>query len=137
MITAVDTNILIDILEGDVEFDAASAAALARAARGGALVACAAMWTEVAAAYAPDTDIAVDLHMLELRFLPMSEDAALQAARPLASSRRAGGARRRIAADFPIGGHAVSQADRLLTRDEDFHREHCTGLRVETPEACV
>lgn len=135
MITAVDTNILIDILEGDIEFGAASAAALARAARDGALVACEAVWVEVATAYAPDADVADDLRVLGLRFLPMSEDAALRAAHAWAAYRRAGGARRRIAADFLIGGHAVCQADRLLTRDDGFHRKHFTGLQVEIPRA--
>jgi predicted nucleic acid-binding protein len=133
VITAIDTNILIDILEGDLEFGAASAAALVRAARDGALVACEAVWAEVATAYAPAVDVADDLRVLGLRFLPMNEDAALRAAHAWADYRRAGGTRRRIAADFLIGGHATCQADRLLTRDEGFHRKHFTGLRVEIP----
>lgn len=133
MITAVDTNVLIDILEGDVEFGAASAAALARAAQEGALVACAVVWAEVATAYAPAEDVAEDLRTLGLRFTPMSEEAALHAAQAWARYRSAGGGRSRIAADFLIGAHAACQADRLLTRDDGFHRTHFTGLRVEVP----
>ena len=95
---------------------------------------CEAVWAEVATAYAPDSDVADDLRALCLRYLHMSEDAALRAAQAWAAYRRAGGARRRIAADFLIGGHAACQADRLLTRDEGFHRKLFTGLQVESPE---
>ncbi|MCZ2105088.1 MAG: PIN domain-containing protein [Comamonadaceae bacterium] len=133
MITAVDTNVLIDILEGDPEFGAASAAALARAAQEGALVACEAVWAEVATAYAPAEDVAEDLRTLGLRFAPMNEEAALRAARAWARYRQAGGTRSRIAADFLIGAHAACQADRLLTRDDGFHRKHFTGLQVQAP----
>ncbi len=134
MITAVDTNVLIDILEGDTEFGAASAAALAHAAQEGALIACEAVWAEVATAYAPAEDVADDLRALGLRFTPMTEESALRVAQAWARYRQTGGTRSRIAADFLIGAHAACQADRLLTRDDGFHRKHFTGLRVEAPQ---
>lgn len=100
-------------------------------------MACEAVWAEVATAYAADADVANDLRALGLRFLPMSEAAALRAAQAWAGYRQAGGPRRRIAADFLIGGHAACQADRLLTRDDGFHRRCFAGLRVERPHAGV
>jgi len=133
VITAVDTSVLIDILEGDPEFGESSAASLAAAAGQGALVACDVVWAEVATAYAPDQDVADDLRMLGLRFEPMTEPAALRAAHTWAEYRRSGGTRRRIAADFLIGAHALLQADRLLTRDDGFHRGHFAGLVVLAP----
>ena len=48
MITAVDTNVLIDVLEADPEFGTNSAAALARACQTGTLIACDVVWAEVA-----------------------------------------------------------------------------------------
>lgn len=133
MITAVDTGVLIDVLEGDPEFGQASAAALARCGREGAPVACEVVWAAVATAYQPAAAVLADLSALGLRFGPMSEAAALLAAEVWAVYRAAGGSRRRIAADFLIGAHAQCQADRLLTRDEGFHRPHFARLRVEAP----
>lgn len=133
MITAVDTNVLIDVLEGDLKFGQASAVALVRASREGALVACEVVWAEVATVYGPAQDVLEDLAGIGLRFDPMQEVAAVRAADAWAACRDAGGTRRRIAADFLIGAHAVSQADRLLTRDGGFHRKYFAKLRVESP----
>lgn len=134
MITAVDTNVLIDILEADPEFGERSAAALARASRDGALIACDVVWAEVLTAYQPPQAVLEDLAAFGLRFDAMREAAALVAAEVWARYRSAGGKRIRIAADFLIGAHATCQADRLLTRDAGFHREHFAALRVETPD---
>ncbi len=131
MITAVDTSVLIDVLEGDPEFGQASASALAQASRDGALVACEVVWAEVATAYQPAQEVLGDLAALGLRFNAMTEASALEAASAWARYRSAGGKRLRIAPDFLIGAHAASQADRLLTRDEGFHRQHFNKLRVE------
>ena len=137
MITAVDTNVLIDVLEADPEFGARSAAALARASRDGALVACAVVWAEVATAYQPPQGVLEDMAAFGLRFDAMREEAALVSARSWARYRAAGGRRTRIAADFLVGAHAASQADRLLTRDTGFHRKHFGGLVVRSPRELI
>lgn len=45
----------------------------------------------------------------------------------------AGGSRRRIVADFLIGAHGASVADRLLSRDRGFYRKHFETLTVVDP----
>lgn len=133
MITALDTNILIDVLESDPLFADVSARAIARAGQLGALIACDVVWAEVATAYDPPGAVLDDLSLVGVRFVPMSADAALRAAAAWAQYRANGGKRIRIAADFLVGGHAAQQADRLLTRDADFHRQHFPGLEVLAP----
>jgi predicted nucleic acid-binding protein len=134
VITAVDTNILVDILEPDPVHGPASRDALKRCLREGAVVACEVVWAEVATAYGDALQKLVDaLESMGIRYSPMSREAALEAAKAWYVHRLKGGKRERIAADFLIGGHALVQCDRLLTRDRDFYSGYFESLRVDSP----
>lgn len=134
MITAVDTNILIDILEPDPLFGPLSKAALKRCLLEGSVVACEVVWAEVAVAYGHSVETAVQaMERMGIQYSEMAVEATIGAARCWYEYLKEGGDRRRIAADFLIGGHAFKQADRLLTRDKGFYRSYFKKLRVETP----
>ncbi len=134
MITAVDTDILIDILEPDPVYGPSSKESLKRCQHEGTTVACEVVWAEVAVAYAhAKKELVALLGEIGIQFSPMSFDVSLKAAECWFDFLQEGGKRRRIAADFLIGGHALIQCDRLLTRDKGFYRKAFKGLEIITP----
>ena len=134
MITAVDTNILIDILEPDPIHGPASREMLRTCLREGALVACEVVWAEVATVYVHrQRELLSALDKLEIGFSAMSREAALLAAHAWHAWRGAGGRRERIVPDFLIGAHARLQCDRLLSRDRGFYRGYFNGLELLSP----
>lgn len=133
MITAIDTNILHDVLTGDRKFGIRSADALHHCLAQGAVVACEIVWTETAAFF-PKHDVLVEvMRELNITFSDITLDTALEAGRIWRAYRTRGGRRQRVAADFLIGAHATLQADRLLTRDRGFYRDYFSKLRLIDP----
>ncbi len=63
----------------------------------------------------------------------MTVDTAIGAARIMRAYARNAGPRERVAPDFPIGAHALRQADALLSTDAGFFRHYFKGLTVVTP----
>lgn len=135
MITAVDTNVLLDVFGADPKFGEASAEAMRRCLGEGALVACEAVWAETATAFSNSDKFRRAMLDLAVAFETLSEEAAVKAAEAWRRYRLRGGQRSRIASDFLIGSHALSAADRLLTRDQGFYRQYFAGLKVMDPSA--
>jgi predicted nucleic acid-binding protein len=135
VITAVDTNVLLDVFGADQTFGPRSRAALEQSLREGALVASDAVWAETVAAF-PISGAATDAFAkLGVGFSAPTSEAASHAGLAWRSYREAGGPGTRVAADFLIGAHALVQADRLLTRDRGFYRRYFTELPVLDPTA--
>lgn len=133
MITAVDTSVLLDVFGADPAFGPRSRKAVRFCLTEGRLVACEAVWTEVASFF-PSPDAAQDaMNRLGVEFSPVELKTALAAGTAWKAYRRRGGRRQRVVADFLIGAHALSQAERLLTRDRGFYRAYFSRLRVFDP----
>jgi predicted nucleic acid-binding protein len=153
--TAVDTNVLLDVLAGDEEARAAATDDLTEAARAGALTISPITYAELAVAFAEPTDLARSLEDLHLEVEVFSTQSLLLAANAWrAYARHCGqgaqcprcgnqfgprcpecGAnvrqRQHIISDFLIGGHAQAQADVLLTRDRGYFSRYFPGISVQ------
>ena len=133
MLTAIDTNVLLDIFGGDPKFGPASAAALRRCISEGAVVACEVVWVETATFFEKEGQYLKAMETLGIVFDPTDQGTALKAGSAWRRYRKKGGTRARVAADFLIGAHAISKCSRLLTRDRGFYRGYFKGLKVFDP----
>lgn len=135
MITAVETNVLVDVFRNDPIFCAASSDALRACIREGKLVVCDIVWAELAALFESKELLRENLEILGVDCLPVSREAASLAGRMWRGYREKGGARERVIADFMVAAHSKVQCDRLLTRDRGFSRGHFADLRVLDPKS--
>ncbi len=134
MITAVDTNVLLDVFTNDPAFGQASAQALRSCLAEGALVACDVVWAETLSVFPSDRLFEHAMAQLQLSFSPLTATAAARAGRLWRSARERKLPRQeRVVADFFVAAHAAECADRLLTRDRGFYRAYFKGLKLIDP----
>jgi len=131
--TALDTSVLLDVFMPDPVFAAASQLAIERCDLAGSLVIGEAVYAELSAYFPSKEQLDRTLRESDIAVIGSGLDAIFAAGRAWKAHRTAGGKRDRIVTDFMIGGHALKQADRLLTRDHGFYRQHFRGLVVTTP----
>jgi predicted nucleic acid-binding protein len=135
VITAVDTNVLLDVFTADPTFGEASRAALRVANQGGALIASEVVWAETVARFASGEEATRLLDRVRVRLVPSDIATATAAGMTWRAYRRGGGTRERTIADFLVGAHASVHADRLLTRDRRFYGARFRDLTILDPTA--
>ena len=133
MITAVDTNVLLDILVPNEEFYERSADALQESATAGSLVICDTVYAELSIHFERQQECDAFLESSEIRVQALTREAHFLASRVWRIYRQQGGKRVRILADFLIGAHAQEQATRLLSRDRGFYQRLFPSLRLYDP----
>ena len=133
MITAIDTNILLDILVPNEKFYEASVSALDAAATAGVLVVCDLVYAELCIHFTAQRECDGFLADNEIRVEPLRREAHFLASRTWRTYRKQGSQRTRILADFLIGAHAQTQATRLLSRDRGFYRKLFPSLDLADP----
>lgn len=135
MVTAVDSNVVFDLLTGDPAFGPASKEALRSSAAEGQLIACEVVWAEIRGCFPSDAAAQQVLADWDVAFSPLNIEAALEAGKAWKLYRQQGGQRMRVMADFLIGAHGLCQADRLLTRDRGFYRTYFKHLSILDPQS--
>lgn len=128
MITAVDTNVLLDVFVPDERWGRQSAERLRSAYASGAVVVCEVVYAELVPAFGDRAELEEALAQLNVTISPLNSAIAYEAGIRWMRYRRAGGSRTRILPDFLIGAHALVAADTFLTRDRGFYGTYFPDL---------
>jgi predicted nucleic acid-binding protein len=130
MITAVDTNVLLDVFLPDKRFAKSSANLLKQAYDEGALVICDIVYAELAPQFGDRRSLDRALMTINVTCSSLDSETAFLAGERWSAYTRAGGKRARIITDFLIGAHALTKADRFLSRDRGFYNSYFADLQI-------
>lgn len=155
MIIAVDTNILLDILIPDEEFMLNSKRLLDRYAAKGQLIICELVYAELASQFHSEKTLKEFLSDTGIRLIHSDEKTLCLSAERWKAYANSGKHklrcpkcgqevsiichkcknavlfRQHIISDFIIGGHAITHAEILLSRDRGFYKTYFKDLKVE------
>ena len=120
MITAVDSNILLDVFNADERHGPNSRKLLTDAYYEGGVVISDIVYAELVPSFENRRSLDHALMELGVNISPIDSSIAYEAGLRWKRYRDAGGPRSRNIADFLIGAHALVSSDALLTRDRGF-----------------
>ncbi len=129
MITAVDTNVLMDTFRSGSPHHTQSQTWLRTAYDSGAIIVCDVVYAELVPFFRDRSQLDEALSAVNAAVSSIDTSIAYQAGARWMQYRRAGGPRTRIIADFLIGAHAMTAADMFLTRDRGFFSTYFPELK--------
>lgn len=142
MITAVDTNILFDILLPDENHVFNSKRLLEEHASKGQLIICEIVYAELASQFGSEKETNTFLSDTGIRLVNSSEKSLAVAGerwRSYLKNRKPFACpqcnypisfRQRVLSDFIIGAHALAYAEHLLSRDRGFYKTYFKDLKI-------
>jgi predicted nucleic acid-binding protein len=130
---AVDSSVLIEILIGAPQAEAAEAALRGALALGPVLV-CDVVVAEVCSSLRDGDQAMQVLEDMGIRYGEVETKSAIRAGEMQRRYRARGGTRARTVPDFIVGAHALLQCKALITRDAGFFRDYFKGLKVIVPQ---
>ena len=128
--TAVDSNVLIDVLTDAPSFGRESWARIVDAHQRGPLVICEVVYAELANVLPSRRELDARLEEMHISQSPIDFTIAYEAGVRFSQYRRAGGPRTRVLPDFLIGAHAIIRANALLTRDRGIFATYFSDLQL-------
>ena len=131
---AVDSSVLIEILIGAAQAEAAEAA-LRQALSLGPVLVCDVVVAEVCSSLRDGDQSMQVLEDMGIRFSEVERKSAIRAGEMQRRYRSRGGTRLRTVPDFIVGAHALLQCSALITRDAAFFRDYFKGLKVIVPKS--
>lgn len=135
MISALDSSVILDVVTDDHTFADISEHTLRRVNAEGRLVICECVLAEIRPAFDSREAIEEFLEDWQVDVVPSSRASALLAGEHFATFLQRGGKAGRVVADFLIGAHARTHADRLVARDRGYLRDYLSGLILLDPSA--
>ena len=128
MITAIDSNVLMDVVFQTEPLWSASWDRVQTASQSGPLIICDAVYAEIVPLFHSQPSLDDWLGQFGIDVEPTDKEVAYLAGLRWAQYRAAGGPRTRVLPDFFIGAHALLRANLFLTRDRRYFATYCPEL---------
>ena len=134
MISAVDSNVLIDLLGPSTKFAGPSIDALDNCRRQGALIICPVVVAETAAYFGSAQLMRETFQAMHLELRSFDwQDLHRAGEAYVHYCRRSRAPKPRMLAEFLVAAHAFTHADALLTRDRGYYRTYFPKLVLIEP----